>query len=496
MLREPKKVEDLNLPKEYVSDLVLKWVYSRGYISFRDLCKEMCISLHILDEVVRSLLEESLVEVVGKGLLPTLRIRTTAKGREEAKRIISRDPYIGPTPVKYEDYLELSREQAKRYPLEIPEEKIEEAFSDVINLEEAKSVLIEALTTGMGLFIYGPPGTGKTYLMRRASKLLPPVVIPRAIGIGRHVVKLFDPDFHRLIRGNQPEDKRYVKVEAPSVPLGTELRLEAFEMKYDERERVIKAPPQVKAHGGLLLIDDLGRQRDKPEDIMNRLIIPLEERRDFFVIGGTLYEFPTDFTVILSTNLSIWVMETAHLRRVPYYISMPYPSLDDMRQAILMYSAKEGEEIEEEAIEVFLSVYKSPKEGGLGVRPAFSHARDLIRIAKGVRMRKGLDSIDGKVMREAILRHSQIMIDSFRTKLPRHKIRTLSVEFEDEISKEVERDISSIRGVIRSVSLGKKVYLDTVAEITTTEILEEIRKLGLKPVNLEIIAEQKHLGSS
>ncbi len=196
------------------------------------------------------------------------------------------NPYIGIAPVSYDEYYAIMGAQVQgRFPLKIPDKVIKNAMRDVVGVEEAKKTLIASSIGGTGFFIYGPPGTGKTFLTSKMSNMLPPILIPKYIEFSESVIQLYDPDFH-VKTPEQPEDPRWVKVSAPFVFTGSELTIDKLETLFNPNKGVYETSPIIKANGGVLLLDDLGRQKEDHNIILNRLIVPLENKRDVIYIKG------------------------------------------------------------------------------------------------------------------------------------------------------------------------------------------------------------------
>ena len=296
-----------------------------------------------------------------------------------------------------------------RYPIEIPPEVIKTTFKDVIGVEYAKESLIESCIIGKGIFIYGPPGTGKTFLTGKMSDLLPPVVIPKFVEFGGKVIQIYDPDFHNMCP-EQPEDPRWVKIHAPFVLTGAELSLNKLETNYNVNKGVYETSPIIKANGGILLIDDLGRQRDDHELILNRLIVPMENKKDVVYVRGIPVIVHCNFIPAFSTNLDISIMDEAHLRRAPLHIFLKNPDIIEVAEVFKMNLDYLEEKYDENIFERFMNVYSSINDGGEGLKPTFAHARDVAQICQAVRINRGKDIIDIDVLEGSLERHILIVL--------------------------------------------------------------------------------------
>lgn len=264
-------------------------------------------------------------------------------------------------PVPYDEYFQIMKLQMNhRHPLKIPSEVVHDTFNEVVGVEYAKEALIESSIISKGVFVYGPPGTGKTFIISTMPRLLPPLVIPKYIEFGGKIIQLYDPDFHKMCK-EQPDDPRWVKIYAPFVLTGAELSLNQLETNYDPNKGVYETSPQIKANGGVLLIDDLGRQRDDHELILNRLIVPMENKEDVVYVRGVPVILQTHFIPAFSTNLDISIMDEAHLRRAPLHIFLKNPEIDEVEEVFRRNLVKLGETYESEAMERFKK-FISPRE--------------------------------------------------------------------------------------------------------------------------------------
>jgi hypothetical protein len=253
----------------------------------------------------------------------------TKQGRarsEEIARVSTR--YAGPAPVSLHEYRMVLAEAAKPGTLDLT--KVTAALSGIELAPGVTEAVRAAVNSRSSIFIYGAPGNGKTTLARRIPRLLgTPIVIPIALDIGGgEVMTVFDGAVHRL-EANQPADRRWRRVARPLVQVGGEFQLEMFDPTWEEGGRSYGAPLQVKANGGVLLVDDLGRQRVSPKQILDRLLVPLEQEIDYMNLSasGRKVEMPFRAQLALSTNLKPGeLLDEAYLRRLSYKVLMPDPT--------------------------------------------------------------------------------------------------------------------------------------------------------------------------
>ncbi|HOQ19389.1 MAG TPA: ATP-binding protein, partial [Methanothermobacter thermautotrophicus] len=191
---------------------------------------------------------------------------------------------------------------------------------------------------------------------------------------------------------------------------GSELTSDKLESRYDPNKGVYETSPIIKANGGVLLIDDLGRQKEDHNALLNRLIVPLENKKDMIYVKGSPIVVHTHFIPAFSTNLDITIMDEAHLRRAPLHVQLEKPTVEEIVEVFRRNLESMGEEYDPEVLERFANVYRPIGEGGEGMQPTFAHARDLAQIAQAVRIRKGEDRITVQTMEEALQQHVLIAL--------------------------------------------------------------------------------------
>lgn len=406
VLEEPKSLEEIDLDRPFIQNLILKIMNTYGNIKVQQLHEITGLHLDILEVCLKQMeKDDEAVQTGGGFLFASVEYTIKKRGHQKASKIMQENPYQGMAPVTYDEYFNIMEVQLKgRYPIRIPEEVIERAFHDVVGMEYPKKVLTEAAIGGKGFFIYGPPGTGKTFLTSKMSELLPPLIIPKFIEFSGSIVQLYDPDFHRL-RPEQPGDPRWVKIYAPFVFTGSELSTEKLETLYNPNKGVYETSPIIKANGGVLLLDDLGRQKEDPNVLLNRMIVPLENKKDVIYIKGAPVIVHTHFIPALSTNLEITIVDEAHLRRAPLHVYLEEPSSDEIVEVFLRNINSLKEEYDSEILERFKMVYIPQLEGGESLKPTFAHARDIAQIAQAIRIRRGEEKITVEILEEALDQH-------------------------------------------------------------------------------------------
>jgi hypothetical protein len=316
-----------------VGELVLKLLLTGGVATTGQLIERLALAGPVLDQVLQSLRSEGQVETRARlAGEPDLRWGLTERGRHDALDAAARCGYVGPAPVPLAEYSRLVRLQSNRA-RKVTRQVMRDVFQGVVIAPEMLDRLGPALNSGRAIFLYGGSGTGKTFIAKRLARALQgSVLVPHAIAVDRGIVRLFDPVLHRpapaergsLLHLDRGHDPRWAVCARPTVMAGGELTADALEIRFDAATRTHVAPLQLKANGGLMLIDDLGRQRITPAELLNRWIVPMEENVDYLSLGaGGHFSVPFDVILVFSTNFDPRVLaDEAFLRRIGYKIEI------------------------------------------------------------------------------------------------------------------------------------------------------------------------------
>jgi predicted ATPase with chaperone activity len=366
----PRNLEESGLNESLVEGLICKRLATVGVESGRSLADNICLPLGILEERLQKLRSRQILTHKGAAALNDYVYALTEQGRDFAQHMLDLCAYHGPAPVPLTDYV--TSVDAQTIAAEAPKRKeLEGAFHDISVDPNMFARLGPAVNSGTGLFLYGAPGNGKTTLAERITLCFGQAIwIPRALIAEGEIIKLYDPAYHtlvgtgegRLIR-QESHDPRWIKVRRPTVIVGGELTMDSLEIRHNPHTRISEAPLQLKSNCGTLLIDDFGRQRMNPLELLNRWIVPLEKHYDFLTLGsGMKIQVPFDQLIIFSTNLEPKdLVDEAFLRRIPYKINVPDPDEEEFHRLFELYAAPLGFTYDRAAVDHLLTEHFRPR---------------------------------------------------------------------------------------------------------------------------------------
>lgn len=327
LLPKPKTLADTGLSRELLFRLILRHVQEEGSLSLPVLSERLCLRGSIIEPLLQELKTLQLVEVRASGRMDEpIRYALTGKGQYEAQEVSARDGYLGPAPIPLADYNRLVLAQALGE-RSIRRERLVAALDNMVISDELINTLGPALNSRRPLLIYGHAGTGKSFLCHRFNKIFDEhVYVPHAIAVQNTIIPVFDPLYHWRVDepGGEERDGRYIPCKRPLVMVGGELKLDMLEVHFDRQSRQYSPPLQLKANNGVFLIDDLGRQSFSADELFNRWIVPMEERRDFLsLLNGLHFDIPFEQILVFSTNLDPeTIADEAFLRRLGYKIHL------------------------------------------------------------------------------------------------------------------------------------------------------------------------------
>jgi DNA polymerase III delta prime subunit len=387
-----QSIEQTGLSFLWLQDHVLKIMYFEGYLSGFRVAELVALPFAgVVDRIMDALKREKLIEVrssssqlgLGEG---AYQYALTSAGIERAREALERSQYAGPAPVPIDLYNESCQLQA-RGRLRVTQRVMRQVLSNLILSEKTFHKLGPAINSGASIFLYGPPGNGKTSVARALGELIgnQDIFIPFAVYVDGQIIKLYDSvnhtireegDFSKRSPSSLNYDPRWVRIERPFIMVGGELNLDGLDLVFDNTLKYYEAPFQMKANGGILLIDDFGRQLVRPRDLLNRWVVPLENRIDFLSLHtGRKIEIPFDVLVIFSTNLPPRdLVDEAFLRRIRHKVEIGDPSYEEYREIFKRVASSKGITYEDRALAYLLQEWYIKRNRNLRA----NHPRDLI----------------------------------------------------------------------------------------------------------------------
>lgn len=388
------RIEDTGLSFLWLQDLALKILYFQGYLSGFKISEEIALPFAgLTNKILEALKREKFVEVksskqmgLGEG---SYLYAITGAGIARAREALERSQYAGPAPVPLKNYNETILRQS-RGRTTVVNRALQQALSHLVLSEKLFQRIGPAINSGTSIFMYGPPGNGKTTIAHAIGNMIlrESMYIPYAIYIDGQVVTLYDSVNHQLehdkdatskgtgtLRAGSRRDPRWVKIRRPFIVVGGELNMEGLDLVFDDVNKFYEAPFQVKANGGILLIDDFGRQQVRPRDLLNRWIVPLENRIDYLTLHtGRKVEVPFDVMVVFSTNLPPRdLVDEAFLRRLRHKIEISDPNYNDYREIFRRVASKKGVAYSDQGLAYLLQEWYIKRKRKLRA----SHPRDL-----------------------------------------------------------------------------------------------------------------------
>jgi len=381
-----KTIQETGLNLGFITDLVIKVLYLSGYVSGYEIAERIKLPfLGITDKAIEFLKREKMCEVRGSGGFGegSYQYTITSKGANKAREVMDRTTYVGPAPVPLNQYNKAIKAQGIRE-LTVRPRTMRQALAHLVLSEKTFDSIGPAVNSGKSLFLYGPPGNGKTTIAEAIGKMVlgDDMLIPFAVDIDGEIIKVYDEVNHQLIEQasvmpgtgslKRIPDPRWLRIRRPAIMAGGELTLRNLDLIWNQGTRFYEAPHQMKANGGMFLIDDFGRQQVRPRDLLNRWIVPLEKQVDFLTLHtGRKIEIPFEVLVVFSTNMDPKdLVDEAFLRRIPHKIEVIDPSMDEFREIFRRFCEIKKVTYEERGLAYLLQeYYVKPKRKLRSVHP-------------------------------------------------------------------------------------------------------------------------------
>jgi predicted ATPase with chaperone activity len=418
----PDSLKQAGLSLSFLNDLLLRVLYTRGAMLGLDLARFTCLPFKVIEEALKFLKDEKCVEVTGGDLIGRVsyRFNLTELGRRRAQDAFKLCGYVGPAPVPIEDYIEQTYRQAVTG-ITCSPEPLKATFSHLVIKEDLFNALGPAIVSGRSVFIYGPPGNGKTSVARAIGDFMNnaggEIYVPFAFLAESSIITVYDQSVHhasesdandrledndatvRRLLNTGTVDARWIKIKRPVIVTGGELALDMLDLRYNATANFYQAPLHIKANGGVFLIDDFGRQLCSPKELLNRWILPLEDRHDFLTVAsGKKFGVPFEQLIIFSTNLDPKdLVDDAFLRRIRHKVCIDAPPRDVYERIFGAMAKRLGMASCPEAVDFLYERYYDR-----GRCPRASDSRDLLEIVQAIcRFRRQPVQLTRELMIEA-----------------------------------------------------------------------------------------------
>lgn len=384
----PQSLQELGVPEIFLANLTLKHCFYLDTFYLSDLADRLKLSTTIITQLLDYLRREKYLEMRGPDPLKPVanplalanRLATTETGKRRAASLLEYDSYVGPAPVSLEDYwAQVSRQSIKL--THVTPARLDRVFEGLVVFPHLLEMLGPAAVSGKPLFIYGPPGNGKTTIAMRLGQIWDDVIlVPFALYVEGNVIRVYDEITHQAVKtegvANEQVDRRWIRCRRPTVLVGGELTLGMLDLAFNPLLKYYEAPLQLKANNGLFIVDDFGRQQIAPQELLNRWIIPLENRQDFLCLHtGQKFAIPFDQFLVFATNLDPRsLVDEAFLRRIRSKVKVTHVTRDQFVDIFRLVCQTYQVEFNEDAVEYLLANHYDNGQHSMDA----CHPRDLL----------------------------------------------------------------------------------------------------------------------
>ena len=387
--QQPNDMKGTGLNSAFVQDMVLRSIYFLGRPTAGELVMELGLPYSILGPILQDMRNAEILAVPGQrgpsDLGAEYELRPP-KGTRACEDALKKTSYSGAVPVSFNDYLASIDAQTVKN-LVVTRRSINQAFQDLIIDDRIFNEIGPAINAASSIFFFGAPGNGKTSVAERIGRLLgEEMYVPFAVEVDGQIIKVYDPVVHEKVGDHSrgAHDKRWIKIKRPMVTVGGELVLSMLDLAYNEIGKYYEAPLQMKANGGVFLIDDFGRQQMRPMELLNRWIVPLEKRYDYLTtVTGRKIQIPFALLLIFSTNLDpSQLVDEAFLRRIRFKIEIPDPDENQWKRIWALVCESKKVDLESKALEYMLNKWFRSQNRPLRMCQPRDILEKMISIAK------------------------------------------------------------------------------------------------------------------